>query len=185
MVVRVTPNRVASCDCDRPAAAPCRISRTESSVSFAPQWPSPCVMCACFARSYATASIRPRCPQVFPIIAFRITSSATAYRSASSSSVEPARNAARAARTPVSVSLAEGASSPRGIFARPFRRLSALLSAAVPSHKCFGLQQGGLSQEWHAHILGGIGCPRERLSTVRCAYTCCFFAPPTLSEIRP
>jgi hypothetical protein len=76
----------------------------------------------------------------------------------------------RMARTSSSVSLADGLRSPTntgGGGARPRSEASCQLSSAVPSRKCAGLQQGGLSQECNTNPCGHLSVFNH--NATRCA----------------
>jgi hypothetical protein len=62
----------------------------------------------------------------------------------------------------------------------PFRMASAILAACVPSQRCSGLQQDGLSQEWQTFRRAG-SLPELAMK----AYLCALEVPHVLGQIIP
>lgn len=83
--------------------------------------------------------------------------------------VTPLSSSERISRTSSSVSFALPLDSPKllPVLVRPLACLSRQLSALLPSHKCFGLQQSLLSQVWQTANPSGI-VPWDNSYAVRC-----------------
>lgn len=96
-----------------------------------------------------------RCFHDLPVRTSLIVDSLTPKCAARSRGLPPAR----IFLTSASVSLTRPARSPRARFARPFALRSRILSSCVPTKRCAGFTQGGLSQRCRTQRPSGTGEP--------------------------